>query len=54
MAWLTEHLPIVLSILLGLSEGLALAFPSTTGFGGVLAGVVKALKGLGAKAPGEQ
>lgn len=51
MQWLVAHAALVLSILLGLSETLALVFPSSTGFGGVLAAIVKGLKALGAKDP---
>lgn len=41
----------VLSVVLGLSEVLAVAqvllFPNNAGFGGIVAGIIKFLKGLG-------
>lgn len=42
-----EHLPLILSVLLGVSEALAL-IPSLKA-NGILDGVIKALKALGAK-----
>ena len=53
MQWLIDHAPIVLSICLGVSESLALAFPPATGFGGILAGIIKFVKMLGGKEPGQ-
>ena len=44
MAWLTEHASLILSVALGLSEVLALVFPADSGFGGILAGLIKLLK----------
>lgn len=49
MNWLMNNYGLVASMLLIISEGLALAFPSGSGFGGILAGVIKTLKGLGVK-----
>lgn len=46
MQFISEHLVLILSVLLGLSEVLGLLFPSA---GGVLAVVVSVLKALGAK-----
>lgn len=51
IAWLMANWGMIAAILLGVSEALALAFPATTGFGGILAGIIKFLKGLGAKDP---
>lgn len=51
LQWLIAHEEIVLSVLLGLSEILALIFPASTGFGGIVAGLVKMLKKVGAKKP---
>lgn len=48
MQFIGEHLVLILSILLGLSEVLGLLFP---GAGGVIAAVVSVLKALGAKDP---
>lgn len=50
MQFISEHLVLILSILLGVSEGLALLFPSA---GGVLAVIIKLLKALGAKSSEE-
>jgi hypothetical protein len=44
--WLRENEALILSSLLGLSEVLALFFPSESGFGGILAGAIKVLKKL--------
>lgn len=44
--WLRENESVVLTSLLGLSEVLALFFPSEAGFGGILAGFIKILKKL--------
>lgn len=49
MQWLGQHLVVVLSSLLAVSELLAVWFPS---IGGIMAGVIKGLKALGAKEPG--
>lgn len=54
MQWLTTNLPLILGVLLAISEGLSLLFPASTGAGGILAGIVKVLKALGAKEPGAQ
>ena len=48
MAWLVDHWPAIVAALLAVSEGLAVLFPSQSGFGGILAGIVKVLKALGA------
>jgi len=44
---LMEHLPLILAVLLGISESLAL-IPALKG-NGILDGVIKALKALGGK-----
>lgn len=49
MAWLIDHLMPIVGVLLGISEALAVAFPSESGFGGILAGFIKFLKAIGAK-----
>ena len=49
MTWLTQNYGPFLVVLLTLSEGLAVVFPSKTGFGGFLAGAIKLFKGLGVK-----
>jgi len=49
IAWIMAHMDLIVAVLLGLSETLALVFPSETGFGGILAGAVKFLKGIAAK-----
>jgi hypothetical protein len=54
ISWMMGHSAIEMAVLLGISEALALVFPSDSGFGGMLAGLIKALKGLGAKEPGAQ
>lgn len=54
MSWLMANWGMIATVLLGLSEALALMFPASTGFGGILAGVIKFLKGLGAKDPAGQ
>jgi len=51
ISWLVANWGMIASVLLGVSESLALAFPSSTGFGGILAGVIKFVKGLGVKPP---
>lgn len=48
MAFLSQHIVLELSLLLGISELLALAVPSA---GGILAIVMSLLKSLGAKEP---
>ncbi len=45
-AWIAVNWGVVPSILLGISELLALVFPSKTGFGGILAGFITFLSGL--------
>lgn len=47
LAKLMEHLPLILSVLLGISEALAL-IPQLKA-NGIIDGVIKALKALGAK-----
>lgn len=49
MQWLSANYGLVASALLIVSEGLALVFPATSGFGGVIAGVIKGLKSFGVK-----
>lgn len=51
MAFIQAHLSVILSCLLVVSELLALLVPSV---GGIMAGIVKGLKALGAKDPSEQ
>jgi hypothetical protein len=51
IAWLMANWGMIATILLGVSEALALAFPASSGFGGIVAGIVKFLKGLGVKDP---
>lgn len=51
LSWLIAHEELVLAVLLGVSELLALLFPASSGFGGIVAGMVKVLKKLGAKKP---
>ncbi len=55
IAFFVNHHDVMLALLLVASEGLALGvqllFPDNKGVGGVLAGLVKALKALGAKKP---
>lgn len=51
ISWISANWAMIASILLGISECLSLAFPSTTGFGGILAGIVKFIKGLNVKPP---
>jgi len=51
MAFLQAHGVVILTILLGISELLALAFP---GAGGFFAGAIALLKQLGAKDPKDQ
>ncbi len=46
MAFLSEHLVLILSVLLAISEILGLAFPA---IGGVLGAVKAVLKAVGAK-----
>ena len=53
LAYLMDHATLILSCLLGFSEALALLFPSSSGFGGILAGLIKILKGAGIKEPGQ-
>lgn len=51
IAWLSLHWAVIASVLLGVSEALAVVFPSSTGFGGMIAGLIKILKSFGAQAP---
>lgn len=48
IGFLSEHAVLILSLLLGISEMLALAFPNAGGF---FAGLKNVLKQLGAKDP---
>lgn len=52
IGWLSSHLVVILGVLLAISEALAVLFPADSGFGGILAGLIKFLKGFGAKEPG--
>lgn len=49
VSWLMSHWDVISTVLLSLSEALALLFPSENGFGGILAGIIKSLRGMGAK-----
>jgi hypothetical protein len=49
IAWMMAHAELILAVLLGLSETLALIFPASSGVGGILAAVISVLKKLGAK-----
>jgi hypothetical protein len=51
IAWLMANWGMIATVLLGISEALAVVFPSSTGFGGILAGIIKFLQGLGAQPP---
>ena len=51
IAWLMSNWGMVASILLVISEALAFVFPASTGFGGILAGIVKFLQSIGTKPP---
>lgn len=55
IAFVMNHQAAMLALLLVVSEGLSLAaqllFPDNKGISGVLSGLVKALKALGAKKP---
>lgn len=51
ISWLSANYGVIASVLLGVSECLALLFPSSSGFGGILAGVIKFLKGLNVQPP---
>lgn len=51
MQWLMQNWAMVATVLLGISEALAVVFPASTGVGGILAGVIKVLKGAGVKPP---
>lgn len=48
MAFIQAHLPAILTTLLVVSEALAIWVPS---IGGILSGVIKGLKALGAQDP---
>ena len=48
VAFMSAHLVAILSVLLIISESLALAFPSA---GGIIKAIVAVLKALGAKEP---
>jgi hypothetical protein len=49
--WISTNWALIATVLLGVSESLSIVFPSTTGFGGILAGLIKFLQGLGTKPP---
>jgi hypothetical protein len=49
--WFETNWGLVATILLGVSESLSLLFPSTTGFGGILASLIGFLKTIGTKPP---
>lgn len=49
MQWIIDHYSILTTILLGVSEILSLIFPPESGVGGILAGIIKALKKAGVK-----
>jgi len=52
MAWFNAHSAAILGSLLAVSEGLSLIFPSSSGFGGILAAIVKVGQALsGPSAP---
>lgn len=51
IAWIVANWATIATVLLGVSEALALVFPPTSGFGGILAGLIKWIKGLGVKDP---
>lgn len=51
IAWLVANWGIIATVLLGISEALAVIFPSSTGAGGIIAGIISFLKSLGAKPP---
>lgn len=56
MQWFFENWMMLASVLLGISEALALlakAVPGLSGFGGILAGFISFLQGVGAKSPKE-
>ena len=50
-SWFAANWSIIASVLLGISEALGLVFPSSSGFGGILAGIIKFLSGVGIKPP---
>jgi hypothetical protein len=55
MAWLSANLPVLLTVLLVLSEAVAavsqLLWPANKGLSGIVAGIIKLLQTFGAKAP---
>ena len=51
MNWLMNNWGMIATVLLGVSESMAVAFPSSTKAGGIIAGIVKFLKQLGTKDP---
>lgn len=51
IAWMTANWGMLAAVALGISESLALLFPSQSGFGGLLAGMIKFLKMFGIKDP---
>lgn len=51
IGWLAQNWGTIASALLLVSEGLAMVFPATTGFGGILAGIIKFTKGLKVQPP---
>ena len=51
VAWFEANWGVIATILLGISESLALIFPATSGFGGILASIIGFLKNIGTKPP---
>lgn len=51
IGWLAKNWGSIASALLLVSEGLAMMFPASTGFGGILAGLIKFIKGLNVQSP---
>lgn len=49
--WLVANYGMIATVLLGISESLALIFPSPSGFGGILASLIGFLKKIGTKPP---
>lgn len=51
IAWLEANWGLIASVLLGISESLALIFPASSGFGGIIASAIGFLKKIGAQQP---
>lgn len=51
IAWFEANWGVIATILLGVSESLALIFPASSGFGGILASIIGFLKNIGTKPP---